>query len=79
MGQILHYRFARPVITLLIGEDAFRAFDAERLADHITSFTLAALGWEKPITECRPPVADLPEVNLSPVIRHPQSENGGPS
>jgi len=43
MGQILHYRFARPIITLLVGEEQFRALDAERLTEHITGFTLAAL------------------------------------
>lgn len=48
MGQILHYRFCRPVITLLIGEDEFRKLSVDVLAEHIAGFTLAALGHGKP-------------------------------
>src|SRR5262249_45113140 len=43
VGQILHYRFARPVLTHLIGAEAFRALDVAVLAEHITEFSLAAL------------------------------------
>jgi TetR/AcrR family transcriptional regulator, regulator of cefoperazone and chloramphenicol sensitivity len=44
IGQCLHYRMARPVIERLIGPDAYESLDLEYLTDHITSFSLAALG-----------------------------------
>jgi AcrR family transcriptional regulator len=44
IGQCLHYRMARGVITLLVGPEEFGTYDVDRLADHITGFTLAALG-----------------------------------
>jgi len=47
IGQMLFYKLARPVLNLtLAGNDLLR-FDEpqiQRLADHITAFTLAALG-----------------------------------
>ncbi|MGD8450209.1 MAG: TetR/AcrR family transcriptional regulator [Phycisphaerae bacterium] len=44
-GQILHYDSHRDVIAVIIGEAADGpAFSAEALAEHITRFTLAALG-----------------------------------
>ncbi len=48
VGQILHHRVCRPVVTLLVGEDEFRTYDVERLTDHITEFTLAALARYQP-------------------------------
>jgi hypothetical protein len=44
IGQCLHYRLARPVITRLVGEEEFRSYDVDLLTDHITTFTLRALG-----------------------------------
>ena len=44
VGQCLHYRFCRPVILNLLGEEAFRGLNAEYLARHISEFTKAALG-----------------------------------
>ncbi len=43
VGQILHYRSARPALTLLVGSEAFRSFDVETLTEHITTFSLAAI------------------------------------
>ncbi len=43
VGQILHYRFARPVIRALAGEEEFRHFDVETLGEHISEFSLAAI------------------------------------
>lgn len=44
VGQCLLYRFHRPVGRLLVGEEGFRRLSqVERLAAHITSFSLAAL------------------------------------
>lgn len=44
IGQCLYHRLARSVVGMLVGEETFRGFDAARLADHITAFSLAALG-----------------------------------
>jgi AcrR family transcriptional regulator len=49
VGQCLHYRVARPVAERLIGADGMAKLDLEFLTDHITSFTLAALGLAPPI------------------------------
>jgi hypothetical protein len=43
VGQCLHYRFARPVVRMLLGEDEFRSLDVELLTEHIHEFSLAAL------------------------------------
>jgi TetR/AcrR family transcriptional regulator, regulator of cefoperazone and chloramphenicol sensitivity len=43
VGQILFYRFARPVIRELSGGENFRSFDVEVLRDHIYEFSAAAL------------------------------------
>src|SRR5262249_61415960 len=47
IGQCLHYRVARPVVTLLVGEEGVRRLDVETLTEHITEFSLAALGRRK--------------------------------
>jgi AcrR family transcriptional regulator len=44
VGQCLFYRQNRPAIALLVGDEQFQRLDAERVAEHITRFTLAALG-----------------------------------
>jgi AcrR family transcriptional regulator len=43
IGQCLHYRFARPIMTLLIGQADFDAYGIDQLTDHITAFSLAGL------------------------------------
>jgi AcrR family transcriptional regulator len=44
VGQCLLYRYHRPVGRLLVGEDEFaRYFDSQRIADHITRFSLAGV------------------------------------
>jgi AcrR family transcriptional regulator len=43
IGQCLHYRVARGVIRLLVG-DEFDTYDVERLTEHITDFSLAGMG-----------------------------------
>lgn len=48
IGQGLHYKLARPVSERLVGAEAFEALDLDFLADHITTFTLAALGLAPP-------------------------------
>lgn len=44
IGQCLHYKMARRITERLIGAEGYRELDLEYLADHITSFCLAALG-----------------------------------
>jgi AcrR family transcriptional regulator len=43
VGQCLHYHHARNVIPMLFGEEAARTLDVDRLTDHITEFSLAAI------------------------------------
>lgn len=43
IGQCLFYRVARPVIANLTGQQSFDKHDAERLAEHIVRFSLAAV------------------------------------
>ena len=46
VGQCHFYRNHRAVASLLIGEEAFAKLDVAVVAEHITSFTLRALGLE---------------------------------
>jgi AcrR family transcriptional regulator len=49
VGQCLFHRLHRPVAALLVGEEMSRSLDMARVADHITRFTLAALGHGPPV------------------------------
>jgi AcrR family transcriptional regulator len=49
IGQLLHYRMARPITERLIGAEEFASFDVEFVANHITAFSLAALGLAPPL------------------------------
>lgn len=44
IGQLLFYRQNRPVCELIFGKDHMDALSADMVADHVTRFTLAALG-----------------------------------
>lgn len=44
IGQCLFYRLGRPIAERVVGHEQFHELDLEYLTDHITSFTLAALG-----------------------------------
>lgn len=44
IGQCLHYRVAQPVIRLLVPESEYVTYGPERLAEHIVTLTLAAIG-----------------------------------
>jgi AcrR family transcriptional regulator len=46
VGQCLFYRNNRAIAALLVGEKEFEGFNAELVGDHVTSFTLRALGLE---------------------------------
>jgi hypothetical protein len=43
VGQIMHYRSARPVLSMIMGDELFRSLDIETLTDHVTTFSLAAI------------------------------------
>jgi|SRR5579883_1157844 len=50
MGQVLFYRQNRRAAELLFGEQAVAALGLEAVTEHITRFTLAALGHGMPVT-----------------------------
>ena len=63
IGQCLFYRAENPLAVMLVGEEEYRTYDVARLTDHITRFSLAALGHENP-ADALPPGdegAELPE------------------
>jgi AcrR family transcriptional regulator len=49
IGQCLFYRQNRPVSELIFGKAAFEALDVNSVAEHVTRFTLAALGHADPL------------------------------
>ena len=48
VGQCLHYKLTRPISEQLVGVEAFERLDLEYVTNHITRFTLAALGHGSP-------------------------------
>jgi TetR/AcrR family transcriptional regulator, regulator of cefoperazone and chloramphenicol sensitivity len=50
VGQVLFYYVHQPIIRLLIGPIAFEALSVDELAEHVTRFSLAALGFDRPVT-----------------------------
>ncbi|MHB1424961.1 MAG: CerR family C-terminal domain-containing protein [Gemmataceae bacterium] len=44
VGQCHFYCSHKPIVRLLVGEDDYKRLDADALAEHITQFTLRALG-----------------------------------
>lgn len=60
IGQCIYYAQNRPVAELLVGPEEFKEFDCERIADHVTQFTLAAMGLMQPICHA----GDIPWVGL---------------
>ncbi len=49
VGQCLFYRVARPVVSMLMGEDRSERLTVGLLADHISGMILAALGLAEPL------------------------------
>jgi len=43
VGQCLFYHFADPVVRNLLSADEYDSYDVEKLADHITKFSLASI------------------------------------
>ncbi len=48
VGQCVHFKIHGPIAKQLVGEEEYRSYDVARLADHVTRFSLAALGHEEP-------------------------------
>jgi AcrR family transcriptional regulator len=44
VGQCFFHRVAQPIVVQLVGEEVVRTYDSALLAEHITEFSLAALG-----------------------------------
>jgi AcrR family transcriptional regulator len=59
VGQCLFHRVHWPMVKLMAGEETFRTFDLARLTDHISRFSLAALGCAPPVAESATPVRAL--------------------
>jgi AcrR family transcriptional regulator len=49
VGQCNYHIQNRPVVQLLVGEEDYSHFHAQNVADHVTEFSLAALGLAKPV------------------------------
>jgi AcrR family transcriptional regulator len=49
VGQCFYHRVARPIVKILVGEEESQAYDAALLAEHVTQFSLAALGLGPPL------------------------------
>ena len=49
MGQILFYRQNRPISELIFGKSRVEQLDVKLVTDHITRFSLAALGLDQPL------------------------------
>lgn len=58
IGQCLHYKIARPVSERLVGAETYASLDVEFLTDHVTNFTLAALGQGPPLARDGEPAVD---------------------
>jgi len=54
VGQVMHYHAASEIVTLLVGEaERDEYYDIDVLVEHITRFTLAALGLGQPFSQRR--------------------------
>lgn len=53
IAQCMHFRIMGRITELIVGEDEYRDFTFQRVADHISRFSLAALG-RKPRRAARP-------------------------
>lgn len=58
IGQVLFYRQNRPVVELIFGKDRVDGLGLAAVADHVTRFTLAALGQEPVYPWASPPATD---------------------
>lgn len=61
IGQCLFYHLQSPLAELVLGPDESGTVRAERLAEHITRFSLAAVGLIPPLGQTLPPAISGPE------------------
>jgi len=47
VGQCVHFKIHQPIARLLVGEEEMLSYDVDRLTEHVTQFSLAALGGVK--------------------------------
>ncbi len=53
IGQCVYYRSAASIVPMIVGEDELAAhYNVDELTEHITRFSLAALGLAPPVTAC---------------------------
>ncbi len=60
VSQCLFYKVHRPVAELLVGREEYSKFTLQLLADHITQFSLAAIGQGEPVIEKTPAGETVP-------------------
>ena len=70
IGQCMHYKLAGKLARRLIGADEFARLNVDFLTDHITTFSLAALGVVPPLdvsgeSSCREPIGSARGANGS--------------
>jgi AcrR family transcriptional regulator len=49
VSQIVFHRLAQPIVSMLVGAEEYRTYDADKLAEHIIAFSFAALGLRPPL------------------------------
>ena len=54
VGQCLFYHVHQPIASRLMGEEQYHLLSIDRLTDHITRFSLAALGYGQPLARKDP-------------------------
>jgi TetR/AcrR family transcriptional regulator, regulator of cefoperazone and chloramphenicol sensitivity len=69
IGQCLHYKMARSITERLVGTAGMNALDLDYLTEHITTFSLAALG-------CAPPLNAAGEAAVDEAASRSSVERG---
>ncbi len=64
VAQCVFHRVFKPIVTLLVGQEEAATYGVDLLTDHITRFSLAALGLEKSFQE--PPAGARPPAEVVP-------------
>jgi AcrR family transcriptional regulator len=67
IGQCLFYRMARPITQHLLSSSQLDSLNLDYLTDHISQFTLAALGAAPPISQSSRPVSWTASQNPLPL------------
>jgi AcrR family transcriptional regulator len=62
VGQCLFHRVHWPIVKMMTGEEMFRSFDLARLTEHITRFSLAALGHAPGVGQAFQPDMETAEI-----------------